>query len=333
MANIKKVSLIFILVMLLGFLGGAIVSGQTVGYTNVQTNSATNISSTGAILNGYFYQNNNYSNSYNTYVYFEWGTTTNYNNQTGNQSIGYSGTFTQNIENLISRTTYHYRAVTQGYNGTIYGQDSTFTTIGNNYYNNGSLSVTKQVINLTSGNLNWASSVNAQPSDILSFAITVQANGQDMHNVMVSDIFSSTLIYRGNLMVNTNFNYSGNITSGINIGTVYAGQPVIVSYQAQVAPAGVFALGATAINNNTTVTSSESGIQTSNATVIVNNSLVYGASTYSNASSISTGLTNNFLTDSFFLPLLLIILGLWFYLSGTAYKLTDTLKSRIKRQA
>lgn len=38
------------------------------------------------------------------------------------------------------------------------------------------------------------------------------------------------------------------------------------------------------------------------------------------ASDVATGLTNNFLTDSYFLPLLLVIAGLWFYFSRNTNK-------------
>jgi hypothetical protein len=123
-------------------------------------------------------------------------------------------------------------------------------------------------------------------------------------------------------MVNSNSNYSGDITSGINIGTIPSGQTMIISYQAQVAPAENFSLGATTLNNNAIITSSEGGTQTSSASVFVNKSLVYGAST------VSTGLTNNFLTDSFFLPLLIIALGLWLYFSGNIYYFADWISSK-----
>ena len=301
-------------------------NGNNNGNSYVQTNYATYVSNFQATLNGTL-SNYNYNSSATNYIYFQWGTTTSYGSQTPQQLMGYSGTFMQNIENLNSGTTYHFRAVAQGNYGTVYGQDLTFTTSGSgngNYYGNGSLTITKQVINLTSRNLNWSSSVNASPSDILSFAITLQANGQDLHNVTVRDILPATLIYRGNLSVNANSSYGGDITSGVNIGTVYAGQAIVVAYQAQVAPAGNFSYGATTIANNATVTSTESGMQTSSATVIVNKTLVYGATT------VSTGLTNNFLTDSFLLPLLIIVTGLWFYFSGEVYVFADWLKGKIQ---
>ena len=289
--------------------------------STVQTTYATYISNFQATLNGSLSSSNLSSTSY---IYFQWGTTTNYNNTTPQQNIGYSGTFMQNIANLNSGTTYHYRAVAYGSYGTVYGQDMTFTTSGSGYFGNGTLATNKQVINITSGNQNWQASVNANPLDILTFAITFQAGNQDIHNVIVRDILPLNLIYKGNLMVNA-INYGGDITSGVNIGTIASGQAVVVSYQAQVAPANSFNYGATTINSNTTITSSEAGTQTASSAIIVNKSQVYGAT------DISTGLTNNFWVDSFFLPLFLIFAGLWLYFSRNAYKFADWMRLKIKK--
>jgi len=317
MKNIYKASLLFLTMAILCFSGTA-VSAQSV--PQVQTNSATSISNYQATLNGYFSGTNTY---YSNIVYFQWGTTTSYGYQTTQQYLSSTGSFNQNIASLTPNTTYHFRAVAQGSYGTVYGQDVTFYSSGNVSYGNGTLSISKKVINLTSGNLNWQTSVNANPSDIISFVITLQANGQDVHNVIIRDVIPANLIYRGNLTVNANSNYSGNITSGINIGTVYVNQPVAVAYQVQVAPEANFGYGNTVINSNTAVASQEVAVQTSTAAVIVIRSLIYGAS------AISTGLTNNFWTDSFFLQLLLITLGLWLYFSGKVYKFADWMKQRI----
>jgi hypothetical protein len=191
------------------------------------------------------------------------------------------------------------------------------------YYGSGTLTASKQVINLTSGNLNWQTSISAKPSDVLSFAVTLQGNGQDVHNVIIRDVLPVNLIYKGNLTVNTVSNYSGDIASGVNIGTVYAGQAVVVAYQAQLASAGNFSYGITTITNSATITGSETGTQNTSATVTINKSLVYGAST------VSTGLTNGFLTDSFFLPILLIVLCAWLYFTGRVYKFADWVKTKI----
>jgi len=151
--------------------------------------------------------------------------------------------------------------------------------------------------------------------------ITLRATGQDVQNVIVRDNFPANLIYNNQLVVactgnnggygncnNNNYNYSGNITSGISLNTIYAGQTVTITYQAQVASIQNFSYGTTTLNNSVNVTSSQSGYNpTSNASVIVTRSAVLGAST------VDTGLTNNFWMDSFILPLLvtLICIGLW----------------------
>ncbi len=146
-----------------------------------------------------------------------------------------------------------------------------------------------------------------------------------MYNVVVRDILPANLIYRGNLTVNTNQNYSGDIRSGINIGTVYANQPVVVAYQAQVASAENFNFGSNLITNTATITSTNGLSQSSNSTVTVNRSLVYGAS------NVATGLTNNLLADSFFLPLLMLVLSAWLYFSGRVYKFADWLKFKTNK--
>jgi hypothetical protein len=180
----------------------------------------------------------------------------------------------------------------------------------------------KQAIDLTSGSQIWSKSINANPSDLLSFSITLQAGSQDVHNGIVKDILPAGLIYHGDLTVGTNQNYGGDISSGINIGTVYAGQPVIVAYQAQVSPLANLSYGSNYLINNAIATSTDGQSQSSSVTVTVNKSLVYGAA------SVSTGLTNNFLTDSFLLPLLMIVAGLWLYFSGTLNQFADWLKSK-----
>lgn len=185
------------------------------------------------------------------------------------------------------------------------------------------LTVNKTAINLSSGNLNWSSSQNASPSDVIKFSIAFQAGSQDLHNVSVRDILPNNLNYYGNLEITGASNYgSGDIGSGINFDTIPAGGAVTISYQAQVAPSVNFGYGTAILNNNVSVTSNETSAVTDVATIYVNNAQG-GGPTY-----VPTGLTNNFFTDSFLIPLLLITFGSWFYFTGRAYKLADWVKSR-----
>lgn len=291
------------------------VNSQQVGGISVQTNAATNILNYQAALNGTL-TNPVYNST--SYIWFQWGTTTGYGNQTSQQTINNSGSFDQSITNLSPNTTYHYRAVAQTGNNTVYGQDAVFTTTGSSATS--SFSISKKVINLTSGNLSWQSSVNANPGDILSFAVTIQPGNQNLNNVFVRDILPAGLIYRGNLMVNVALNY-GNPESGINLGTIQANGVGIVSFQAQVA---AVSYGQTTITNTATITANEIASQTASASVLVTNSTVSGA-TY-----LPTGMTNNPITDSFFFPMAMIILMSWLYFTGKVYRFADWLGAKIR---
>ena len=204
------------------------------------------------------------------------------------------------------------------------------------------LTVAKTVKNLTTGS-GFSTSTYASPSDMLMFMITLRATGnQDVQNVFVRDTLPSDLIYNNQLIVactgnnsncnNNNYNYSGSITSGISLNTIYAGQTVTITYQAQVASAQNFSYGTTTVNNNVSVTSSTYGYTpTASATVFVTRSTVLGA--VLGASTVSTGLTNNFWVDSFFLPLLITLIGLWMWRSGMFYGIEKWLdnKKKIRR--
>ena len=292
-------------------------------YITVQTNSATNAYSNQATLNGYLSSNNNYS--CNNYVWFQYGTAYSYGYETTHQLQNYSGAFSQ-IVNISSGIAYHFRAVAQNCSGnTVYGQD--MTTFGSGTV--GDLAVNKTVKNLTSGS-GFASSIYANPSDMLMFKITIQANGnQNIQNVLVRDMLPANLVYNNQLVVasvgNSNYNYSGSITSGINLNTIYAGQTVTITYQAQVASVQNFSYGTTTLNNSVSVTSSNSGYNpVSNASVIVTRAAVLAATT------ISTGLTNNFWVDSFFLPLIITLILIWMWRAGMFFGIEKWLDNKKK---
>jgi len=301
---------------------------------SVQTYSATNTNNSQATLNGYVYGvNNNYNNSYNynynnyAYVWFQWGTSTSYGNETNHQTMSSSGTFSQ-IVNLYSSaySTYHYRAVAQTTNGNVvYGSDMTFTS-GNN--TTGAVSITKTSRNLTTGTA-FATTTYASPSDVLMFMITIQTTGnQSISNLYVKDTLPSNLIYKNNLIVSGSSNYSGDIISGMTFGTVSNNQTITVTYQVQVADASNFSYGTTTLTSNVSATGNNLNyVPTSNSSVVVTRSAVYGAST------VSTGLTNNFWTDSFLLPLMIALAGMFMLKSGlfiNIEKWLDSKKSKTK---
>jgi phosphodiesterase/alkaline phosphatase D-like protein len=92
------------------------------------TNSATNITTTTATLNGIVYPN-----GLNTIVQFDYGTNTGYGNTitasqspvTGSSNVSVSA----NLTGLAANTLYHFRVKATNSNGITYGPDSTFSTI------------------------------------------------------------------------------------------------------------------------------------------------------------------------------------------------------------
>ncbi len=189
--------------------------------------------------------------------------------------------------------------------------------------NQTSLLVTKTLRNLSSGNLTWSNFVNANPSDIVQFSIIISSsNNQYVNNVTVRDVFPANLLYKNSLTLDGLTNL-GDITSGINIGNISAGQTRNITYQAQVAQAQNFSSSTTTLNNSVTVASTDSGYnsKTAIASVIVIKTGV------SDATTVATGLTNNFFIDSFFLPLMISLIGIWLFRSDFL-GITDWLDSK-----
>ncbi len=125
---------------------GQSASSSVTIYTNnnnnttptVSTQNASNVDYGSATLNGYVTSNG----GNNTTAWFQWGTNSNFYNQTNQNSYGSTGgtSFTYYLSGLAPNTTYYYRAVAQGDSGQIvYGNQISFTTNNNgncNYYNN-----------------------------------------------------------------------------------------------------------------------------------------------------------------------------------------------------
>jgi len=92
----------------------------------VQTNTATSINTTSAILHGLIVSDGGQPDS----VRFDYGSTGAYGSST-TWSLGLhqaGETFGQSISGLTNGTTYHYRAVAKNHTGTGYGSDMTFGT-------------------------------------------------------------------------------------------------------------------------------------------------------------------------------------------------------------
>src|SRR6185295_12032530 len=147
------------------------------------------------------------------------------------------------------------------------------------------VTVTTTVRNLSSGNLNWTSSVTAVPGDIVQYNVSLTTAGS-VNNVTVKDALPANLLYKGSLMIDETLSAS-DMTSGVNIGSISNSQTRTLQYQAQVASAQSFPFGTTTLTDAVTASGSNMNAGISSASVVVTRSGVLGAS------SVSTGLTNN----------------------------------------
>jgi hypothetical protein len=104
-----------------------ITYGAAVSPPSVTTLAGVATNNVAAILNALVNPNNGV-----TTVYFRWGATTNYNNQTPNvvvsEGLGSLQDVSYYLEGLQPNTTYHYQAVAYNTAGTVVGADVSFTT-------------------------------------------------------------------------------------------------------------------------------------------------------------------------------------------------------------
>src|SRR6266540_3920709 len=99
---------------------------QTIPPTDVATGAATP-SETSAEVLGYFNNGSTYPPGIAKDCWFDYGTTTAYGSRT---TAICAGTTKATLAPLVPGTTYHYRAAASNSDGTTYGPDKTFTTLG-----------------------------------------------------------------------------------------------------------------------------------------------------------------------------------------------------------
>jgi hypothetical protein len=177
--------------------------------------------------------------------------------------------------------------------------------------------------NLSDGT-GWTDYVVADPNDIISFSIEIEAGDSDVDDVIVKDTLPAKMVYLGELKVDGHSS-SGNIISGLNIGDLDSDETKTITFKAQVAGAEQFAFGETALTNTVLVYNSDVA-ETDTARVTVTKSgIVAGVAT-----GVSTGLTNNVFLDSFLLPLLITLLIIWI-LKSRIIRFEEWLDSRKRR--
>ena len=179
-------------------------------------------------------------------------------------------------------------------------------TVSVNTTANTSLNVSAYVRNLSDGTA-WLRTVSADPRELVSFQVQVRAEGSATNNLTFKYVLPEKIIYRNNLKID-NVSYSGDIASGINLGSLSAGQTKIITFDGEVGEASQFVYGQTKLIGTALVYNS--GVSTSDfSEVVVSRGSVAGAT------DVGTGLTNNLLVDTFLLPLLVTLILIWLFKS------------------
>jgi hypothetical protein len=169
-----------------------------------------------------------------------------------------------------------------------------------------SLQVNKLVQNVSQGSA-YLDVVSANPGERVSFLIQVTVGSTGLQSIIVKDTLPSKIIYLGNLKID-NVSYSGDITSGLNIGDLSSNQTKTLTFDASIVDSTQFGIGTTTLINTVLVYNS---LFAASDTAKV---LVYKA-TGAGPTNVPTGLSNNFFLDSFFLPLAIAFLIIWIFKS------------------
>lgn len=142
-----------------------------------------------------------------------------------------------------------------------------------------SLSINKQVLNVSKGETSYNNSTFASPGDRVRFRIDFSTSGNaSQDNVIVRDLLPSQFSYISGteqldgLTVGNEYDLFG---SGRNVGSLSAGASRSVTFEATVAGAGVFS-GTTNLTNTANVRSDQVGTRQDDANVVVQ--LVLGVS-------------------------------------------------------
>jgi len=182
--------------------------------------------------------------------------------------------------------------------------DSVYVSVGTQPAS-ATITVNKRVRNVSNGT-DYSESVYADPGEMISFSIEIIAGNQALDNLIVKDALPDKLTYRQNSLKIDNVLVSGDIFSGLSIGSLSANQKKTITFEADLAGSDKFDFGETSLINSVLVYSGQVS-NSDTAKVIVNKKAVAGATT------IKTGLTNNLFLDSFLIPFLIAVFLVWIF--------------------
>lgn len=184
----------------------------------VNTLPASDITPTNATLNGSINPNGLATTSW-----FQWGTTTNYGNETGIISLPASDTalaVSNEVAGLAPLTTYHFRVVATNSAGTNFGANFTFTVEISNIFISRLTTTTADLSWAGSGNLQEAHAVTGPwsnfPGNPVSPQIVNTTSGMKFFRIQFGTGFSANAVGYVNLSLQAGYHLIANPLNGTN---------------------------------------------------------------------------------------------------------------------
>jgi len=153
----------------------------------------------------------------------------------------------------------------------------------------------------------YSDTISVNPGERVTFKIQVTAGSAGLKGIIAKDTLPANMNYLGTLKID-NVPFSGDITSGLNIGDFSGNQIKIITFEVGIADSTHFSIGTTTLINSVLVYNSS--FATSDTAKVFVYKLAGAGPT-----NVSTGLSNNFFLDSFLLPLVMALLMIWVFKS------------------
>ncbi|MBI2063782.1 MAG: DUF11 domain-containing protein [Candidatus Yanofskybacteria bacterium] len=154
------------------------------------------------------------------------------------------------------------------------------------------LSIQKTGKNISKGQTAEQFSLTASPNDTLEFVIRVRSlSSSVLNNVIIRDALPSGLTYiNRTTSVNGSITVDGITNYGINIGSLYPNQEIVISFNAAVGQASTFPVGTNQTTNRAEVISDGASVAVAaQLPISITNGQVAGVSTIANVAGVSTG--------------------------------------------
>ena len=179
-------------------------------------------------------------------------------------------------------------------------EDSVTINVYKSALSSGDFSVEKLVRNLSDGT-GWKETVDANPTEVLSFLVRITAGESAVYDLTVKDALPDNINFKGNLKIDGS-SLNGDIGSGVDIGDLSPYDEKEISFDVMLASADQFTYGTTYLTNTVLVYNDDFSVSDP-AKIKVSKQAVAGAAT-----GVVTGIN-----QLYFVLIITLILSLGLY--------------------